>query len=180
MKLGWKGSRLSGKTEVMKRLLWLCTHRTQWREEVPLLLQAGFEVIPVSKSHQLYPFEEQPDDPYYVQTWRQHCTLPRKTVDRIRLPCHCVSLVKTHREVASLRTPILWARCRTRIIWERWRGHGFSFMKESPKSISIGAFGKRSEWAFRLSCWKRVTRHGPFVSSLARRPADRSSESSVT
>jgi hypothetical protein len=68
----------------MKRLLWLCTHRTQWREEVPLLLQAGFEVIPVCKSHQLYPFEEQPGDPYYVQTWRQSCTLPKKTVRRIR------------------------------------------------------------------------------------------------
>jgi len=68
----------------MKRLLWLCTHRTQWREEVPLLLEAGFEVIPVRKGHQLYPIDEQPDDPYYIQEWRRSCTLPGKTVDRIR------------------------------------------------------------------------------------------------
>jgi len=68
----------------MKRLLWLCTHRTQWREEVQLLLDAGFEVIPAVKSHQLFPFEEQPNDPYFVQTWRQNCSLPKKTVERIR------------------------------------------------------------------------------------------------
>jgi len=68
----------------MKRLLWLCTHRTQWREEVPLLLDAGFEVVPVHKSHELYPIDEQPNDPYYVQDWRKRCTLPAKIVDRIR------------------------------------------------------------------------------------------------
>ncbi len=68
----------------MKRLLWLCTHRTQWREEVPLLLEAGFEVVPVHKGHQLYPVDEQPDDPYYIQDWRKSCSLSSKKVDRIR------------------------------------------------------------------------------------------------
>lgn len=68
----------------MKRILWLCTHRTQWREEVPLLLEAGFEVVPVHKGHQLYPIDEQPEDPYYVQDWRRSCTLSPKMVNRIR------------------------------------------------------------------------------------------------
>jgi hypothetical protein len=67
-----------------KRLLWLCTHRTQWREEVPLLLDAGFEVIPAAKSHHHYPIDENPVDPYYVQDWRKTCTLPANVIDRLR------------------------------------------------------------------------------------------------
>jgi hypothetical protein len=47
-------------------------------------MEAGFEVIPVQKSHQLFPFDEQPDDPYFVQDWRKTCTLSKKTIDRIR------------------------------------------------------------------------------------------------
>ena len=52
----------------MVRILWLCTHRTQWREEVPLLLEAGFEVIPCKLGHKESPANEDPDDPYYIQT----------------------------------------------------------------------------------------------------------------
>jgi hypothetical protein len=68
----------------MKRILWLCTHRTQWREEVSLLLEAGFEVVPVRYGHQAYPVEEQPDDPYYIADWRRRCTLPAEVMERIR------------------------------------------------------------------------------------------------
>ncbi len=68
----------------MVRILWLCTHRTQWREEVPLLLEAGFEVIPAKLGHPEYPVNEQPDDPYYVKSWRRRCTLPPDEIDRLR------------------------------------------------------------------------------------------------
>jgi len=68
----------------MVRILWLCTHRTQWREEVPLLLEAGFEVIPCKLGHKESPANEDPDDPYYIQTWRRRCSLPGEEIDQIR------------------------------------------------------------------------------------------------
>jgi hypothetical protein len=68
----------------MKRLLWLCTHRTQWREELPLLLEAGFEVVPGRWGHRERATHENLDDPYFIQTWRQHCTLPPHIVERLR------------------------------------------------------------------------------------------------
>jgi hypothetical protein len=68
----------------MKRLLWLCTHRTQWREELPLLLEAGFEVVPARWGHRERATHENLDDPYYLQTWRQHCTLPTQTIEQLR------------------------------------------------------------------------------------------------
>jgi glycosyltransferase involved in cell wall biosynthesis len=69
---------------IMKRLLWLCTHRTQWREELPLLLEAGFEVVPGRWGHRERATHENLDDPYFLQTWRQHCTLPSQTLERLR------------------------------------------------------------------------------------------------
>jgi glycosyltransferase involved in cell wall biosynthesis len=69
---------------MMKRLLWLCTHRTQWREELPLLLEAGFEVVPAKWGHKDYPVHENPEDPYYIQTWRSQCTLPAALVEELR------------------------------------------------------------------------------------------------
>jgi hypothetical protein len=68
----------------MKRLLWLCTHRTQWREELPLLLEAGFEVVPAKWGHRDYRVHENPEDPYYIQTWRRHCSLPPAIVEELR------------------------------------------------------------------------------------------------
>jgi glycosyltransferase involved in cell wall biosynthesis len=68
----------------MKRLLWLCTHRTQWREELPLLLEAGFEVVPAKWGHRDYPVHENPEDPYYIQSWRSQCTLPVALVEELR------------------------------------------------------------------------------------------------
>src|SRR5262245_9835366 len=68
----------------MKRILWLCTHRTHWREELTLLLEAGHEVVPARLGHRLYPAEERPGDPYYVEAWRQRCTLPASEVERLR------------------------------------------------------------------------------------------------
>jgi len=69
---------------IMKRLLWLCTHRTQWREELPLLLEAGFEVVPGQWGHRERATHENPADPYFLQTWRQHCTLPTQILERLR------------------------------------------------------------------------------------------------
>lgn len=69
----------------MKRILWLCTHRTQWREELPLLLDAGFEVVPARHGHpQAAPQGERPEDPYYLQTWRDSCTLAPDLIERLR------------------------------------------------------------------------------------------------
>src|SRR5262245_59142102 len=68
----------------MSRILWLCTHRTQWREEIPLLLDAGFEVIPAKLGHPGYPVNERLGDPYYVQSWRNRCTLSPDKIDRLR------------------------------------------------------------------------------------------------
>jgi hypothetical protein len=68
----------------MKRLLWLCTHRTQWREELPLLLEAGFEVVPGRWGHRDRATHENLDDPYFLQTWRQSCTLPSQTLEQLR------------------------------------------------------------------------------------------------
>ena len=68
----------------MKRILWLCTHRAQWKEELSLLLDAGFEVVPARLTHRLAPGGENPDDPSYPHDWRQRCSLPADLVDRLR------------------------------------------------------------------------------------------------
>jgi hypothetical protein len=98
-------------------------------------LDAGFEVIPVHKSHELYPIDEQPEDPYYVQDWRKRCTLPTKIVDRIRAvnwfheaPEELVPLVRKVFDgviiTSFLDSVLLFARWFTKPIFYRVFGRG--------------------------------------------------------
>ncbi|PGZ06206.1 hypothetical protein COE30_21870 [Bacillus cereus] len=68
------------------RVYWLCTHQTLRYEEVPLLIEAGTEVIPCLGD----PFWLKYDSNYDNESdrlyphWRKSCTLPTNIVEKIR------------------------------------------------------------------------------------------------
>lgn len=68
------------------RILWLCTHKTLRYEEVPLLIEAGAEVIPsFGDSYWLKydnNYDNETDKMYPV--WRSNCTVPTNIVEKIR------------------------------------------------------------------------------------------------
>lgn len=67
-------------------LLWLSAHDTLRYEEVPLLIEAGAQVIPAMGDDNILPFDTHYDDesrPNYP-LWRKHCVLPTNIVERIR------------------------------------------------------------------------------------------------
>lgn len=69
------------------RLLWVCSHLVLRYEEIPLLIEAGAEVIPsLGKERFHIEFDPQYDnetDEMYPD-WRTHCSLPVNIVDKIR------------------------------------------------------------------------------------------------
>ncbi|WP_213656150.1 glycosyltransferase [Paenibacillus vini] len=69
------------------RLLWVCSHLVLRYEEIPLLIEAGAEVIPsLGKERYHIEFDSQYDnetDGMYPD-WRSHCSLPANIVDKIR------------------------------------------------------------------------------------------------
>src|SRR5437879_4143565 len=124
----------------MKRLLWLSTHRTQWREELSLLLEAGFEVIPAHFGHQLYPFNENSEDPYYVQTWWQRSSLSLEIVDRLHY-------FNWHLEVpAGLR--LLASQVFDAVIIESFLDTVLRFARWFPKPIFYRVFGRGGDRSY--------------------------------
>lgn len=69
------------------RILWVCSHLVLRYEEIPLLIEAGAEVIPsLGKERFHIEFDPQYDnetDEMYPD-WRFHCTLPVNIVEKIR------------------------------------------------------------------------------------------------
>lgn len=69
------------------RILWVCCHLVHRYEEVPLLLEAGAEVIPILGTRKDgQEFEPQYDDEFdpLYPAWRASCTLPVWVAERIR------------------------------------------------------------------------------------------------
>ena len=124
----------------MKRLLWLCTHRTQWREELTLLLEAGFEVIPAHFGHRLFPFNVNPEDPYYVQTWRQQCSLSPEIRDQLHS-------VDWHQEV-SAELPRLACQVFEGVIIESHLDTVLRFARWFPKPIFYRVFGRGGDRSY--------------------------------
>jgi hypothetical protein len=124
----------------MKRLLWLCTHRTQWREEVSLLLEAGFEVVPVHWGHREHPINENPDDPYFVQTWRQHCTLAPETINCLRAVnwFHEAPVELLPLAIDSFDGVVITSFLDTLLLVARW----------FPKDIFFRVFGQAGEFSY--------------------------------
>lgn len=68
------------------RVYWLCPHETLRYEEVPLLIEAGAEVIP-NYGHQIflkYYKDYNNEDHKLYPPWRKKCTLPSNIVEKIR------------------------------------------------------------------------------------------------
>jgi len=71
---------------VSPRIYWLCTHQTLRYEEVPLLMEAGAEVIPCLGDPFWLKYDNNYDnenDKLYPH-WRKCCTLPTNIVEKIR------------------------------------------------------------------------------------------------
>lgn len=68
------------------RIYWLCTHQTLRYEEVPLLIEAGAEVIPCLGDRFWLKYDSRYDDETdrLYPHWRKSCTLPTNIVERIR------------------------------------------------------------------------------------------------
>lgn len=68
------------------RMLWVCPHLVLRYEEVPLFIEAGFEVIPSLGGSAYLAYDSQYDDETndMYPNWRAHCTLPTNISDKIR------------------------------------------------------------------------------------------------
>ncbi|WP_085524177.1 hypothetical protein [Tuberibacillus sp. Marseille-P3662] len=68
------------------RIFWLCTHQTLRYEEVPLLMEAGAEVIPgLGESFWLkYDPDYENETARLYPHWRKSCTLPTHIVEKLR------------------------------------------------------------------------------------------------
>ncbi|WP_426454407.1 glycosyltransferase [Paenibacillus sp. S-38] len=68
------------------RIYWICSHETLRYEEVPLLIEAGAEVIPCLGDPTLVKFDQNYDNEThkYYPHWRKYCTLPTYIAEEIR------------------------------------------------------------------------------------------------
>lgn len=71
---------------IAPRIYWLCTHQTLRYEEIPLLIEAGAEVIPCLGDRFWLKFDSRYDDETdrLYPHWRKSCTLPTNIVEQIR------------------------------------------------------------------------------------------------
>ncbi|HSW94127.1 MAG TPA: FkbM family methyltransferase [Gammaproteobacteria bacterium] len=69
------------------RILYGASHRVLRFEEVPLFIEAGFEVIPVKAHWEIFRIQEPgADDPAHplYPNWRETCTIPNAVIEKIQ------------------------------------------------------------------------------------------------